>query len=199
MLTLFDIIALALLAISGGVGFYRGGVREMVNVLALIAAALVAVFALPVFGPFGRQLVQPAWAGNAAAAIVTFLVIYISVRVLGGELARRIQATEVLGLLDRSIGLGFGLIRALIVLGAFNLAFNAATPSERIPRWMSGAALYPLTTTAAKVLKTFAPKGLDMADKLKPAIADAVQDSNRAQGYDARDRGGIDDLVEKSR
>jgi len=199
LLTLFDIIALALLAISGGVGFFRGGVREMVNVLALIAAAMIAVFAMPVFGPIARAVVRPAWAGNAAAVIVVFLVIYLSVKLLGGELARKIQATEVLGLLDRTIGLGFGLIRALIVLGAFNLAFNAATPSERIPRWISGAALYPLTTASAKVLKTFAPKGLDMADKLKPAIVGAVRDSTRPQGYDARDRGGIDDLVEKSR
>lgn len=199
MLTLFDIIALALLAISGGVGFFRGGVREMVNVVALIAAAMIAVVALPVFGPIVRGFVRPPWAGNAAAAILTFLIIYISVRVLGGELARRIQATEVLGLLDRSIGLGFGLIRALIVLGAFNIAFNAATPPQRIPRWISGAALYPLTTSAAKVLKTFAPKGMDMADRLKPAIADAVRGSTGAQGYDARDRSGIDDLVEKSR
>lgn len=199
MLTLFDIIALSLLAISGGVGFFRGGVREMVNVAALIVAALVAVVSLPIFGPMARAVVQPGWAGNAAAAIVVFLVIYLSVRLLGGELAQRIQATDVLGLLDRSVGLGFGLIRALIVLGAFNLAFNAATPRERIPKWISGAALYPLTTAAAEVLKTFAPKGLDMADKLKPAIVDAVRDSTGAQGYDARDRGGIDDLVEKSR
>lgn len=202
-MTLFDIIALTVLAVSAGVGFFRGAAREMVTVLALVAAAGAAVFGLRLTGPVMRAVVQPDWAGNVAAVLLVFVVVYIALRLLGGRLASRVQATEGLGFLDRSIGLGFGLVRALVVLGAFVLVFNAATPPERVPRWISGAALYPLTSAVAEVLKAFAPKGLDMADRLKPAIADAVRDGTRdpapEQGYDARERGGIDDLVEKSR
>lgn len=202
-MTLFDIIALSLLAVSGIAGFVRGGAREMVTVLALVAAAIVSVYALRYTGPLARQAIDPDWTANVAAILVVFVVVYIALRLVGGGLAQKIQATEVLGLVDRTVGLGFGLLRALVVLGAFNLAFNAATPPERVPQWISGAALYPLTGAAAQVLKAFAPKGLDMAGKLKPAIADAVNgdegEHTTQQGYDARERGGIDDLVEKSR
>lgn len=200
-MTLFDIVALSLLAVSGIAGFVRGGVREMVTVLSLGAAAMIAVYALRYTGPLARKAIDPDWTANVAAVLVVFIVVYITLRLVGGALARTVQATEGLGFLDRSVGLGFGLLRALIVLGAFNLAFNAATPAERVPKWISGAALYPLTTAAGQVLKAFAPKGLDMAGRLKPAIADAVSggDVSAGQGYDARERSGIDDLVEKSR
>jgi membrane protein required for colicin V production len=203
----FDIIVLTILVVSALMGFFRGAAREMLTVGAFLAAAFGAVYGLRYTGPVARNMIDPDWAGTVGAGVVTFLVIYIVLRLLGAGLAQRIHSAQGLGLLDRSIGLGFGLIRALILLGAFNIAFNAATPPERTPKWMVGAALYPMTSAAARVLKSFAPRGLDMADRLKPALDQAVhdgsvnapRDSSGARGYDARERGHIDDLVEKSR
>lgn len=202
-LTLFDYVALAILALSGLVGFFRGAAREMITVLAFLAAAALAIFGLRFTGPMARQTIDPDWAANVGAVLFVFVIAYVILRLIGSALARRIQTAQVIGTLDRSIGLGFGLVRALAVLGAFNLLFNAATPPERVPRWISGAVLYPLTTSAAQVLKAFAPKGLVMAGRFKPALDDALRDGARdsahGQSYDARERGGIDDLVEKSR
>src|SRR5690606_35589207 len=104
--------------------------------------------------------------------------------------------------LDRTVGLGFGLIRALVVLGAFQLMLVAATPPERMPAWITGASLYPLTQRVGEVLKTFAPKGLDIADRMKPAFEQAVREGTHdpsSDGYDAKARSKIDDLVESSR
>ena len=203
----FDIAVLTILLTSAGIGFYQGAAREMVAVLSFLIAAVVALAGLRFTGPMGRAMVDPDWAGTAAAVIATFVVIYGALRLTGAGLARRIQETQILGLLDRTVGLGFGLIRAFVVLGAFNLAFNAATPVELRPKWMIGAVFYPMTTAAGQVLKAFAPKGMDMANRLRPAVTDAVRDgsanaprdSGDSRGYDARDRGSIDDLVEKSR
>ena len=202
-MTLFDVIALALLAVSAGVGFFRGAVREMATVLALLVAAAIALWGLRLSGPLAREVMEPAWAANVAAIVVVFTVVYIVLRLLGGGLANRVQATNVLGFLDRLIGAGFGLLRSLVVLGAFSLALNAATPPERMPAWITGAALYPLTRAAGGVLKTFAPKGFDVADRLRPAISDAVRDGAgdppSEEGYDERARDSIDELVEQSR
>ena len=203
----FDIVVLTILLTSGGIGFYQGAAREMVAVLSFLIAAVVAVATLRFTGPLGRNLIDPDWAGTAAAAIASFVMVYGLVRLTGAGIARRIQETEILGLLDRTVGLGFGLIRAFVMLGAFNLAFNAATPADLKPSWMTQAVFYPMTAAAGQVLKAFAPKGLDMANRLKPAVSEAVRDSSAnaprdsgdSRGYDARDRGGIDDLVEKTR
>lgn len=201
-MTLFDVIALAVLAVSALVGFVRGGVREMFNVASLIVAALVAVFGLRFSGPVMRDVMNPDWTGNVAAVVIVFVATYIALRVGGAFLARRLHATQALGALDRAVGVGFGLLRALVVLGAFALVFNAATPPERVPPWISSAALYPLTSASGEVLKAFAPKGLDMAGQLKPAIEDAVRDGARDpadSAVDARPQARPGDVVEKTR
>jgi membrane protein required for colicin V production len=54
-----------------------------------------------------------------------------------------------------------------------------------------------------RFLETLAPKGLNVAERLKPAVERAVYEPSRdrtaTEGYDARQRGEADDLVEKSR
>jgi membrane protein required for colicin V production len=204
---MFDIIVLSILLASAGIGFWKGAAHEMVAVLSFLIAAVVAVYGLRLTGPIGRNLVDPDWLGTVAGMVVTFALVYGGLRLAGGSLANQLQQSQLLGLMDRTVGLGFGLIRAFVLLGAFNLAFTAATPPSLMPKWLTDATFYPMTTAAGTVLKTFAPKGWNMAGKLTPAIADAVRDgsansprdSEGGRGYDARDRGEIDDLVEKSR
>jgi membrane protein required for colicin V production len=203
----FDIIVLLIMVASAGIGFAQGAAREMVSVVAFLVAAVAALYGLRFTGPMGRALIDPDWAGTVAAGAVTFVVVYGVLRLLGAGFTRGIQQAPVLGILDRTVGLGFGLIRAFVFLGVCNLAFTAATPASLTPHWLAGATFYPMTETAADMLRAFAPKGLDMAGKLTPALGDAVRegsanrkgDSHDREGYDARDRGGIDDLVEKSR
>ena len=203
----FDIIVLAVLLVSAALGFFSGATREMVRALSFILGAIVAIYGLRWTGPIGRHAIDPDWAGTVLAGLVVFVLVYATLRISGGAMVRGVQGAHVLGVLDRSIGLGFGLVRALVVLGALHLAFQAATPPDRVPKWMTGAAFYPVTSASANALKAFAPKGLDMADKLAPSLGDAVRegsatdrgDSGGPQGYDPRERSRLDDLVEKSR
>ena len=203
----FDIVVLAILLASAAFGFFSGATREMVRALSFVLAAIVAIYGLRWTGSIGREAIDPEWLGTVVAGLVVFVLVYATLRITGGAMVRGVQNTHVLGVLDRSIGLGFGVLRALVVLGALHLAFEAATPADRVPKWMTGAAFYPLTSGAARVLRAFAPKGLDMADKLAPSIGDAVRegsttergDSGGPEGYDPRERRRLDDLVEKSR
>jgi membrane protein required for colicin V production len=178
--TLFDLIAGAILLVSAVVGYYRGAVRELVTVLAFSLAALAAVFLLPFTGPLARQSVHPAWAGNTAAIVVVFIVAYIGLRVLGGHIADRLHRQAAAGAIDRSIGLAFGVLRALIFLGVFYLVFNAATPRDRIPGWIADGKLYPLARASGHALEVFAPKGMKAAGRLSEPIEGAVRDGIRA-------------------
>jgi membrane protein required for colicin V production len=202
-MTQFDYAVIVVFLISAIVGFFRGAAREVVTVLAFLLAAMAAMFGLPYAGPIGRKMIDPDWAGDVAAGVIVFLVVYVVLRLLGAGVVRRIQDTEVLGALDRSVGLGFGMVRGFVFLGVLNLLFNAATPPDRVPRWISGAKLYPLTTASGRLLAAFAPKGKDLAGRLKPALDRASghggRDSEADGSYDARDRKQIDDLVETSR
>ncbi|PZQ56862.1 MAG: colicin V production protein [Phenylobacterium zucineum] len=187
----FDILVLALLGISAAVGFFRGAVREVFALMALVVAAGLAVFGLPVFSPTFREVVKPDWLGTVAALVVVFGVAFIALRLIGAGIAQRVQKTQMLGFLDRSLGLLIGLGRGLIVLGALFLMFTAATPEDLRPSWITGARTWPLAGNMGRLLDELAPKGLDVAGRLTPAFDNAIEqgsgDRSATGRYEARE------------
>ncbi len=207
-MTLFDFIAVIILLVSGVVGFARGATREVMTVLAFVLAVVIAVFSLHYTGPIARRAIHQGFLANAVAILVVFAVAYILLRIAGAGLTRSIHQAEALGTLDRVVGVGFGLLRGLILLGVFYLVFHAATPPERVPHWIKDAALYPLAGFAGHALMGLEPEGSAVANKVGPALERAVRDGSSqpgdssapaGKGYDERSRETVDALVEKSR
>jgi len=206
-MTQFDFIVLGLLAVSGLFGFLRGAMREIVALVALLVAAAAAVFGLHWSAPIAHHAIKTDWLATAVALVVVFVAVYLAIRLIGALIVMQLQNSDFIGALDRSLGLAIGLVRGLIILGAFNLAFLAATPEDLRPHWIVGAVTWPMAQDMGKLLTALAPKGLDIAGRLKPAFDravhsaahDAVDDRLKSEGYDARQRREIEDLVEKSR
>jgi len=194
--TQFDFLVLGLLFISGAVGFFRGAVREVFALIALVAAAALAIFGLPVFGPMVRDVIQPGWLGTVLALVLVFGVAFLALRLIGAGIARQVQNTQMLGFLDRSLGLLIGLGRGLIVLGALYLMFIAATPEDLRPRWITGAQTWPVARNMGRLIETLAPQGLDAAGRMKPAFDRAVGegsgDRSTTDGYEAREPAATD-------
>ena len=208
-MTLFDFIAILIILVSCVVGFIRGAAREVISIIALVVAVALAVLSLHFSGPIARHAIHPNVLANSVAILVVFILAYILLKVLGSGLARRVQNTEALGGVDRVVGGVFGLLRALVVLGVFYLAFNAATPAERVPHWIKDARLYPLAAASDHVLMALEPEGSAIAGKVAPALVGAVRDggtdktkaptSGTGVGYDEQSRKSVDNLVEKTR
>jgi membrane protein required for colicin V production len=200
--TKFDYIVFALLAVSAVVGFARGAAREIAAMVALVGAAAAAIFGWRIAVPVVAHVVHPPWLSVVATLILLFGVVYVALRLGGAALARTIHGTDVLGALDRTIGLLIGLVRGLVVLGALYLMFNAATPADLRPTWITGARTWALAADMGRALQALAPRGLDIAGRLKPAFDRALRDPSRDRrvtgGYDAPRHGEGDDL-EKSR
>ena len=203
-LTQFDFIAGPLLLVCAIFGFSRGATKELMTVLSFLVAAIVAVFALRFTAPAGRALIDPDWAGVGLALLFVFGLTYMALRLLGANLERRIHETQAMGMLDRAVGTGFGLIRALVLLGGFSLLFHMATPAESAPRWVTGGMFYPLSDASGRILKAFAPNGFAVAKTVAPKVEKVVREGVLApkaieKGYEARERDAVDDLVEKTR
>lgn len=205
MLTQFDFIAGPLLIVCAIIGVARGATKELMTVLAFLLAAIAATVSLRFTAPAGRALIDPDWAGVGVALLFVFGLAYIALRLLGAGLERRVQEGQASGMLDRAVGAGFGLVRALVLLGGFSLLFNLATPRETAPKWVTGALLYPVSEASGRILKAFAPHGLSAARRVAPKLEDAVRAGAAAapatieQGYDAGQRRAVDELVEKTR
>lgn len=174
-MTGFDVFAILVILASAAAGWVRGGTRELITLLSFVLAAFIALVALPLTGPIGRALVNPDWAGSIAAAIVGFLLVYFGIRIFGSTLSKRAQAHPQLSGIDRIVGIFVGAGRSLVLLGAIHLVVVAALPGERTPRWLSEAALYPVSATAARAIQLVLPGIGRGADALAPVVDSSVR------------------------
>jgi membrane protein required for colicin V production len=208
--SLFDIIAIALLAVSAIVGLARGALREVATVAALIAAGIAAIYSLRYVGPLARQAIHPAWLADIGAILIIFLAVYITLRVLSSALIRRVHDTRGLGGLDRLAGGGLGLARGLIVLGVLDLGIHLAPPAMGVPSWITQARLFPLAEKCGEAVRAAVPKGSQIAHRLTPEIEKVVKTGqgepiSRSGGGSSDDndldraRKGLDDVAEKTR
>lgn len=173
-MTGFDVIAILVILGSAAAGWVRGGTRELITLLSFVLAAFIALVALPVTAPIGRGLIDPDWAGTILAAIASFLLIYFGIRIFGSALSKKAQAHPHLGGVDRFIGVLVGAARALVLLGAIHLVVVAAMPGEKTPRWLSEAALRPVTAGAARLIQIVLPGIGRGADALSPVVSSSV-------------------------
>ena len=184
-MSLFDLAAGLVLIVSALVGWIRGASREVATVAAIVLAAVVALFALRFTGPVARHAIATPWIANIAAILIVFAAVYIFLRVLAAALTRRLHRTSGLGGVDRTVGAGFGVARALVILGLANLIINAIVPPDRMPAWISGAWLYPISAVSGRALQAFAPHGAHLVRDVEPVVGKAIaggagEDENRS-------------------
>jgi membrane protein required for colicin V production len=193
---MLDLIVGLVLLVSCVVGFARGAVRELVSVLAFLFAVLIAVATLRFTLPLTIKIIHIVWASETAALIIVFIAAFILLKVVGAGITNSVRNTPVIGTVDRVIGLGFGLVRGLILVGLLNLLLTVATSADRTPAWVTDAKLYPVTKASGAMLKAVAPKGFAMAGRMAPALGkavkgardDSLQDNDGDPAYEAPTR-----------
>lgn len=160
-MNLVDYGVLGVLAISGLLALLRGFVREVLGIAAWVGAAVIGVWALPLVRPYAKQylgqwLTDPVlqdYAGFAGAFLVAVIVL-LMISHWVGALVRQ----SVLGGVDRSLGLVFGLLRgaALVVVAYF--AASWLVPIDRWPDVVLQARTLPLAYQGAAWLSEQVPQ-----------------------------------------
>lgn len=194
-LGLFDLAAGLVLIVSALVGWIRGASREVATVAALAIAAVVAIFGLRFTGPIARHAIATPWIANIAAILIVFAAVYILLRVLASAVSRRIHHGSGLGGVDRIVGAGFGVARALVILGLANLTIRAIVPQDRMPAWISDAWLYPVSFASGRALMAFAPQGARLAHQVEPVVGKAITgggEENENRNYNGASTNGAE-------
>ncbi|WP_421728826.1 CvpA family protein [Brevundimonas sp.] len=174
-MTGFDAFAILVILASAAAGWVRGATRELITLLSFVLAAFIALVTLPLTSRLGRALIDPDWAGSIFAAVLTFLLIYFGIRIFGSILSKRAQAHPRLGGVDRLFGIFIGAGRSLVLLGAIHLVIVAAMPGEKTPRWLSEAALRPVSAGAARAIQIILPGIGRGADAISPVVDSSVR------------------------
>lgn len=131
-MTWVDLAVFGLLLISGLLAFARGFVREVLGIGAWAGALAAGVYGLPLSRPYAAKwIATPAYADAAAFAatfIVALIVLMIVARLIGG-LVRR----SLLGGVDRTLGLLFGLARGAVIVVIAYILGGMVFPIDRWP------------------------------------------------------------------
>lgn len=152
--TVFDYLVLVVLISSIVISTLRGLVKEILSLLSWIVSFVVA----NAYGEALAQLLPGVIPGAMTRLIVSFLVLFIGVRLLMGLVSVAIDAmvkAAGLSLADRGLGGLFGLARGLVlVLAAVLVCGMTAIPQQAF--WRE-ALFSPLAETAARTAKPFLP------------------------------------------
>jgi membrane protein required for colicin V production len=142
-MTLVDLIVLAILGISAVLGLSRGLVREMLGLGAWLLAAYAADLYGGRFEPAAEKAIgNPDIAAPVAYGLV-FLVMLIVLSLLANLVGRMVRFS-MLGGLDRTLGLVFGLVRGAAVLVAAYILGALMLPPDHWPPQMRQARTIPI-------------------------------------------------------
>ena len=153
-MTLFDLIVLAVIALSVLFAFARGVVREIIALAAWIVGFVAALrFSGTVSELFAGLAIAP-----AARHILAFVLILLVVLIAGAFVAWMIRSAVRaigLGFVDRLMGAVFGLARGVILAVVFAIIAGLTT----LPRhdWWQNSFCGPLLAESAMALRPYLP------------------------------------------
>ena len=167
-LTPLDIALLILLGWFGFKGFARGFVEEVLSLLAwVVAIVAVRLFLAPVTDLAG------VWIGPGTVTSMSVFFSFFALSYLAGRMVARWVGERsrgsFMGPVDRVLGVGFGLVKGLLIASVaflgFNLAYNVVygVDGER-PAWLAGARSFALLNAGADALSQLV-RNRDQLDK----------------------------------
>lgn len=124
MLNLLDIIIIAIIAVSGVIGFFRGFVREIMSLIGWIVSAWLAWQYAAVLAPSFESLLDSPDVRKAAAFVSIFLVSLVIFALLSYLISKLMSKSALKGT-DRTLGLLFGVLRGAVIIAVLALLVHS--------------------------------------------------------------------------
>jgi membrane protein required for colicin V production len=163
-----DYIIIAILIISAVMGLVRGLLREAIAVITWFLAIVLAW----VFAPSLEPLLGGILDGSPLRIWAARTIIFVGVLLLGGAisvvLGHYVRVSMFAGM-DKFLGFVFGIIRGVVVVGAFTIAVQAMRMDED-PRWKNSR-LMPYAIGVADALRGIVGEQLERIDLPKASVS----------------------------
>ena len=161
-----DYIILAIVIISAVMGVVRGLLREAIAVITWFLAIVLAwSFASSLEPHLGGVLV-----GSPLRIWAARIIIFVGVLLLGGAVAtvlgHYVRVSMFAGM-DRFLGGLFGLVRGVVIVGAFTIAVQALRMDEE-PSWKRSR-LLPYAASVADALRGVVGENLERLERAIPS------------------------------
>ena len=154
-LTAFDIAALVFIGLSMLFAFGKGFVTAALGLGAWVGAFFLTAVGYAFVTPWMRENIQP----NELADIISFVVIFFIGLFILKQIAQWIGTavkTSFVGMLDRSLGALFGMLRGFVIICIVYMATTALFPGKKQPEWIRDAQLRPVVHFGAEMITELA-------------------------------------------
>jgi membrane protein required for colicin V production len=157
-----DIFLIVVMLISGLLAMVRGFMREVLSIVAWVAAAGAAVYLFPRLLPYATQYFGGwnEWIVKGVVVGGVFLATLIIVSIFTVKLSDKILDSRI-GALDRSLGFLFGLARGLIIVVVAFVFFNWLVPQKSQPEAIKNARSRVVLQGTGDWLESLLPENLD--------------------------------------
>lgn len=209
-----DMVVLAILAVSGLWAFMRGFVHEMLSLGGWVGATFAGLYGHSYLRPLATKWISQTLLADIVSGMVLFVAALVVFSMITHGISRRVQDSH-LGVLDRMLGFGFGLLRGGLIVCLAWLVMNWLVNIEDQDPWIRDAKTRPLLQQGADILVALAPSSIGEAEKNAKAAAKKAEEAaqskqmldqlmkpapeggagNGGTSYDAKDRSDLDRLI----
>lgn len=201
----FDVIVLVVLFVSALIAFLRGAIREILTILGVVGGMAAAWYAGPLLVPpiegwLGVQegvdpekllgvLPYDILAKILAYGLV-FIVVVIVLSIISHMLAETARAIG-LGPVDRTLGVIFGLLRGILLLGVVYFPFHLLLDQEKKEEWFKDSKTFFYVEQTAQAMVNMLPETtIEKFRKDAEAVQEGVDTREKLQGMDILKKDG---------
>ena len=187
-----DLIIMAILIISVIFAFYRGLLRELLGITSWILAGLGAIWSYNPFLNFFTSRVEKVQTWTITSTVMVALIILIIMTLINSHITGKLRKSSLSGL-DRLLGVGFGILRAglLIVLAWLFMRQMMFTP-ERSAEIQKENVAIPYMNQGADWLEKLLPEGVQQLGKKVPRKVEVRPEKPQ---YSDEDREKLDEMI----
>ena len=153
----FDYLLIAIVGLSMVLSLWRGFVREVISLIGLVAAFIVASRSSAVTGDFLGQWMPKGTVSDIAGFALVFVAVMLIVG-LTGAIIRKLVDMAQLTATDRTLGVFFGMARGLLLISLCFLIFTTYDPRHN-QDWLKESRLTPYAIDLGNVIGKAIPKG----------------------------------------
>lgn len=174
---IIDAIAIGVTLISSIIAFLRGFIREMMTILGFVGGALAAIMLGPDLVPIvERMLFMPGeepgrlfdmipmgWVITIGTYGGVFLIV-LGILSMVSHLSSSFVKAIGLGAIDRTLGVIFGMVRAVIILGLIYLPFHLLMDEKSKNQYFSDSRFHTYIEQTSEFMANYLPDMNDISD-----------------------------------
>lgn len=156
---MLDVVLIGIVALSAIWARRNGITKELIRIASFIVGLVVAMWG---HGPLALEL-EPWIANPTVAAILAFIALLLVTLLVGtliGNVLAGMWSGVGLGWLDRSLGVGFGVIRGVLISAVLLLGLVAFQPLADTSRIVATSRIAPWIMNVARTAVSLSPREL---------------------------------------